>query len=680
MVTFSYGVVLTPGQWTSLFAGKQNALGYVPVNRAGDTMQGPLVTTPSKSTGAGFSIPPGVPPEEPVDGQVWMTIAGLFAQIGGSTVGPIANGNVVGPAVSVVGDIAIYSTTDGRVVVDSGISLASQSPNLILATPAFGSGTPSFRALVGADLPAPQSVALGGVRSAAAPSHQFGTGVDTSGNPTFAQPGIGDVSGLATNMTAFLVGGTSAQLAAAVSDETGSGPLVFATNPTVSLGTASTAVTQMPADNSNKVATTAYVQAAIFATTTLPASKFATAAALPTVTYANGASGVGATLTATANGALTIDSVAVSAGDVILVKNQASTFQNGIYNVTATGSAGAPFVLTRATYYNLAADIDLGDQTFITGGATFGATTWAQNGTENPVIGTSPITFAQTAGLGTNTAGNGLLLAGTQFSIDTSITVDKATAQTLTNKTLVTPTLTLKQSATPAPTGSGDTQFGTTNKVIAVGDGATTQIFAPIPAGAASGAMEYYTGAQTKAVLPKSTDGLFLKLAGGLPSWGATRTQGTPVAATAGAFIDFTGIPSWATEVKVMFSGVSTTGTSPVIIQAGSTSGGVEATGYGGAVAAMGGAPAVASTSTGMRVSPINASAGDLLIGALTLSLIDASTNTWAMTWLGGVSNSAFASYGACAKALTSTLDRVRITTVAGTDTFDAGKINIAYN
>ncbi|TJV01960.1 MAG: hypothetical protein E5Y35_29390, partial [Mesorhizobium sp.] len=411
MNPFSYGNVLTAGQWSYLFSQKQDALGYTPVNRGGDTMQGPLNTQASTSDGAGFSIPPGAAPGVPVDGQIWMTIFGLFFQIGGKTIGPIANGTIVGPSSSVVGDIPVFSTTGGTALADSGISLASQLPNLILATPAFGSGVPAFRALIGADLPTPQPVALGGVKSAAAPPHQFGTGVDTSGNPTFAQPAISDVSGLAANMLAFLAGGTSAQLAAAMVDETGSGPLVFATNPTVALGSASTAVTQTPGDNSTKLATTAYVQAAIFATTTLPATRLATTTALPTVTYANGASGVGATLTASANGALTVDGVAANLNDVILVKNQASSFQNGIYTVTATGSAGAPFVLTRATYYNLSADIDLGDQTFVTGGATQGATTWTQNAKENPVIGTDPITFAQTAGVGSYTAGNGLVLA-----------------------------------------------------------------------------------------------------------------------------------------------------------------------------------------------------------------------------------------------------------------------------
>jgi hypothetical protein len=69
-----------------------------------------------------------------------------------------------------------------------------------------------------------------------------------------------------------------------------------------------------------------------------PAVKVATTTVLPTVTYSNGTAGVGATLTASANGILTIDGVATVLGDRILIKNQASGFQNGIYTVTTEGT------------------------------------------------------------------------------------------------------------------------------------------------------------------------------------------------------------------------------------------------------------------------------------------------------------------------------------------------------
>lgn len=229
---------------------------------------------------------------------------------------------------------------------------------------------------------------------------------------------------------------TVAQLAASdMSNGTsGSGSIVLSVSP--ALTGAPTAPTQTPGDNSTKIATTAYVQAAIFGTTPIASCRYATTAALPASTYANGASGVGATLTENSNGALSVDGATPSVGNRILVKNQASTFQNGIYVVTAVGSAGAVFVLTRSSDYNLSADIDIGDTTFISAGTANANTTWTQNGTENPVIGTDPITFTQTAGPGSYTAGNGITITGTSIAIDTSVTVDKTTAQALSNKDL----------------------------------------------------------------------------------------------------------------------------------------------------------------------------------------------------------------------------------------------------
>jgi hypothetical protein len=83
----------------------------------------------------------------------------------------------------------------------------------------------------------------------------------------------------------------------------------------------------------------------------------ATTAALPASTYANGTAGVGATITGNANGALSVDSRAVIAGDIVLVKNQATQAQNGVYTVTAPGDAGTPFVLTRHASFDSVAEM-----------------------------------------------------------------------------------------------------------------------------------------------------------------------------------------------------------------------------------------------------------------------------------------------------------------------------------
>lgn len=98
--------------------------------------------------------------------------------------------------------------------------------------------------------------------------------------------------------------------------------------------------------------------------------RVATTAVLPTVTAAG--TGVGKTLTATANGVLTIDGVATVLGDRILVKNQAAADDNGIYTVTTEGTAGVPFVLTRATDADQDAEVTQGMFTFIVSGTSNG--------------------------------------------------------------------------------------------------------------------------------------------------------------------------------------------------------------------------------------------------------------------------------------------------------------------
>lgn len=260
------------------------------------------------------------------------------------------------------------------------------------------------------------------------------------------------VSGLGTGVATFLATPSSANLAAAVTGTTGSGSLVFAISPTLTTAVlgSSTATTQTPGDNSTKVATTAYVDSAVLGQNFKEAGKYSSTAALPTVVYNNGSSGVGATLTAVALGALSLDGNTPSVGDRVLIKNQVSTFQNGIYTVTTVGSVAVAFVLTRSLDANQSYEYKTGDSIFITLGSTLSATTWAYNSVDSPNIGTDAITFAQTAGQGSFTAGNGIAITGTSIAIDTSVTVDKTTSQTLTNKTLTSPTLTTPVLGTPS--------------------------------------------------------------------------------------------------------------------------------------------------------------------------------------------------------------------------------------
>jgi len=154
-------------------------------------------------------------------------------------------------------------------------------------------------------------------------------------------------------------------------------------------------------------------------------------------------------------------------------------------------------------------------------------------------------------------------------------------------------------------------------------------------------------------------------------------TQGTAVASTSGTSIDFTSIPAWVKRITVMFSGVSVSGTSVIQVQLG-TSSGVETTGY--------------STMVGLISTTNNTTRGVIYTSGFGLSTSGAASDTWrgnivftlvtGSTWTGTgnfYNSTDGVTISAGTKTTASTLDRIRITTVNGTDTFDAGSVNILY-
>jgi len=150
-------------------------------------------------------------------------------------------------------------------------------------------------------------------------------------------------------------------------------------------------------------------------------------------------------------------------------------------------------------------------------------------------------------------------------------------------------------------------------------------------------------------------------------------TSGTAVSAS-GTSVDFTSIPSWVKRITVMFDKVSTNGTSFYLIQLGD-SGGIEATGYAGAVS-TGGSGATSWYSTGF-IPCSTQYAATLHSGFVTICLMG--SNTWAQSGTIAQNVTGAPWYGAGSKTLSDTLDRIRVTTENGTDTFDAGTINILY-
>lgn len=150
--------------------------------------------------------------------------------------------------------------------------------------------------------------------------------------------------------------------------------------------------------------------------------RLATTAALPAVTGAG--TGVGKTLTADANGALTVDSVAATAGDRVLVKDQAAGDDNGIYLVTDAGSGGAPFILTRAADFDQNAEVTAGAFTFVEEGTANADTGWVLI-TDNPItVDTTTLTFAQFSSATALTFDAGLIKSGASISVELDTDAD----------------------------------------------------------------------------------------------------------------------------------------------------------------------------------------------------------------------------------------------------------------
>jgi len=154
--------------------------------------------------------------------------------------------------------------------------------------------------------------------------------------------------------------------------------------------------------------------------------------------------------------------------------------------------------------------------------------------------------------------------------------------------------------------------------------------------------------------------------------------SGTAVASTSGTSIDFIGIPSWVKRITVMFSGVSTSGTSNIQIQLGDSSG-IATTGYLNAATVTGSGVGTVNYTSGMAIEPtnVNITSASIRNGSAHFELV--SGNTFVGSGTFGHSNAALTTFFGGSKTLSATLDRVRVTTANGTDTFDAGSINILY-
>src|SRR6056300_619227 len=176
----------------------------------------------------------------------------------------------------------------------------------------------------------------------------------------------------------------------------------------------------------NSLANKAYVDQVAQGLDTKPSTRAATTADL-SATYSNGSSGVGATLTAGSNGAIVIDGVSLSVDDRVLVKDQSTAAENGIYTVTTQGDGSTAFVLTRATPEDQPEELTGGAFVFVEEGTANANNGYVFTHTGAPTFGTTSLDVAQFSGAGQITAGAALSKTGNQLDVevdDSSIEVN----------------------------------------------------------------------------------------------------------------------------------------------------------------------------------------------------------------------------------------------------------------
>jgi hypothetical protein len=327
--------------------------------------------------------------------------------------------------------VLVFATSPTLITPTLGVASATSINKVTITTPATGS---TLTIADGKTLTVSNTLTL--------------TGTDTS---SVAFGAGGTVAYVANKLSVF-ASTTSAELAGVISDETGTGVLVFSNSPTlvtptlgaalatsitatsgnmsVSAAAGNNSVNLVPTgtgtvDVANKritsvaeptqssdAATKNYVDA-VKTGLDVKDSVIVTTTGNLTGTYANGTSGVGATLTNSGTqAALTIDSRVLTVGDRVLVKDQTTGLQNGFYKVTTVGTASTNWVLTRTLDADQDSEITPGAFTFVEEGSIGGNNGYVCTNVGAITIGTTPITFVQFSGAGSVIAGDGLTKTG----------------------------------------------------------------------------------------------------------------------------------------------------------------------------------------------------------------------------------------------------------------------------
>jgi hypothetical protein len=358
-----------------------------------------------------------------------------------------------------------------------------------------------------------------------------------SGTGVFTVTGLVNANGgIAVDTNAFTVADTTGNTAIAgtlnVTGTTTLGDLTIGSTKTISMGSNRVTNVATPT-NSTDAANKNYVDLAVEGLQAKPAVRAATTTNL-SANYSNGTSGVGATLTADSNRAFTtldgVTSWSITSPPMgVLVKNQTNPAHNGRYNLTTLGSGSEPWVLTKCGLCDEADEIP-GSYVFVQDGDLYGGTGWVQTVADPAtfVVGTDAITITQFSGAGSFTAGTGLTLTGTQFSVNASQTQVTAVG-TLTSGTW---------NATVVTGQYGGTGVANTGKTITLGGNLTTS---------GAHATTFTTTGTTGVTLP--TTGTLATIAGAETLTNKTLTSPTlttPVLGTpsSGTLTNCTGLPN----------------------------------------------------------------------------------------------------------------------------------------
>ena len=396
-------------------------------------------------------------------------------------------------------------------------------------------------------------------------------------------------------------------------------------------GLTSVAVTQDPV-SALQLATKQYVDAVAQGLDAKASTVNATTANL-TATYSNGTAGVGATLTNSGTlAAFASDGITNTVGDRVLVKNQTTAAQNGIYTVTTVGSVSVAWVLTRSTDMNTWVNVP-NSYVWVETGTLYGDTGWVCTSNAGGTMGTTAITWVQFAGAGSYTAGTGLTLSGTQFSItNTAVTAGSYGSATQVGTFTVNAQgqLTLAGNTTVTPAVGSITGLGTgvaTALAVNVGTAGAFVVNGGALGTPSSGTLTNATGLPVSTGISGLGTGVATALAVNVGTAGAFvvngGTLGTP---SSGTLTNATGLP--------LTTGV--TGTLPV---GNGGTGAITLTGYvyGNGTSAMTASTTIPSTAiTGLgTMSTQNANAVAITGGTINGTTIGATTaSTGAFTYL----------------------------------------------